>query len=898
LSLRQEANRSTPSLLSQPSPPRRSPSPGLRQSSGNPFNDWTRRNGSSGNTSPARSTFSLASTVNLHAAVTGTSNITTTGKLAHSSPLYYDYTEDFEGDGYQQSAETLGLPPQFNIEQSVPEERPMGAERPPSSEPRLHPLGNGLRPSSAPTPTIPKLSDGSRNNKTVLPSERQFKAIQPSLDNGKPDNYPPVKQVENPIDKETIRLSGLGYGAQGSSTHVEEAFGLLPTKSLEISVSRTDLEAIAGTTNVRGAVAQEYKNTEMQFMWSSSRRGNTHPPRLSSLPSVRSRSRTDAIASTEGEQSTSDKLLHLQTSQDLMHLSQPSTPLVSPPKPAEVELGHDSRNTAPASSSQSRYRSSSGFRSIDTGFTELADLIKTLEDSNRARNPERESAVFTGPEKTPMLSSSIPDKSMFQTTQTNYGSTLPVSSFNSSGAKDGRVGTQVQPLKRTQPCSEGPKTEASTLGTYERTMIPNSSHQMALRAIPRSGSPMLAPKPISPARQLKLKNSVPQLMKALPPLPPEPLISAIPSPNRSKSPVKSVPSRLSPRSLELGALPMQGTLYQAGKKSAPRGPRVPVESGSTSAQPPCAEQPPNQNPPISQFPPKLRLNMRNSASLPPLSSSNPRPYNMEESYPSSTPDPNAHLTQIVQAEKPSISKPPKFRLKVTRASGSTYGTVRVNRESGESKSTAGFHLRNHKDLFASTAGIDNIFRQVSQHIHSRKASAASSNTGSKSQPAPMSLLRPNSYFTSTGTSPTTDLNISRPQATKPLPPTEVLSVFSDDSSRIEGHSSMRGRLLNLRARIAVPCVDRTRSQSYDDLAWRDRNGTGTRAPRAKTSASNLHSTKESTGKSQPSRHFARRMQHRKLKEKVQGWLRGARSAIVSRMKSRSTTRSGQVKVRG
>jgi hypothetical protein len=143
LSLRQEANRSTPSLLSQASPPRRSPSPGLRQSSGNPPNDWTRRNGSaSGNTSPARSTFSLASTVNLYVTVSGTSNTTTPGKLAPSSPLYYDYTEDFEGDGYHQSEETLGLPPQFSIEKTIPEERPMTAEYRPSTELPMHPLSD------------------------------------------------------------------------------------------------------------------------------------------------------------------------------------------------------------------------------------------------------------------------------------------------------------------------------------------------------------------------------------------------------------------------------------------------------------------------------------------------------------------------------------------------------------------------------------------------------------------------------------------------------------------------------------------------------------------------------------------------------------------------------------
>lgn len=46
-----------------------------------------------------------------------------------------------------------------------------------------------------------------------------------------------------------------------------------------------------------------------------------------------------------------------------------------------------------------------------------------------------------------------------------------------------------------------------------------------------STTPIVSPKPISPARQLKLKNSVPQLMKALPPVPGDP--DYVPSPTLS-----------------------------------------------------------------------------------------------------------------------------------------------------------------------------------------------------------------------------------------------------------------------------------------------------------------------------------------------------------------------------
>ncbi|KAI1660038.1 hypothetical protein F4813DRAFT_401039 [Daldinia decipiens] len=46
-----------------------------------------------------------------------------------------------------------------------------------------------------------------------------------------------------------------------------------------------------------------------------------------------------------------------------------------------------------------------------------------------------------------------------------------------------------------------------------------------------STTPIVSPKPISPARQLKLKNSIPQLMKALPPLPGDPDYMPPPTPS-------------------------------------------------------------------------------------------------------------------------------------------------------------------------------------------------------------------------------------------------------------------------------------------------------------------------------------------------------------------------------
>ncbi|KAH9909023.1 hypothetical protein F4778DRAFT_714938 [Xylariomycetidae sp. FL2044] len=46
-----------------------------------------------------------------------------------------------------------------------------------------------------------------------------------------------------------------------------------------------------------------------------------------------------------------------------------------------------------------------------------------------------------------------------------------------------------------------------------------------------STTPLISPKPISPARQLKVKNSIPQLMKALPPIPGDDAYTLPPTPN-------------------------------------------------------------------------------------------------------------------------------------------------------------------------------------------------------------------------------------------------------------------------------------------------------------------------------------------------------------------------------
>ena len=898
MSLRQEANRSTPSLLSQTSPPRRSPSPGLRQSNGIIAHDWARRNGStSGNTSPARSTLSFASTVNLYATASGTSNTTTPGKLAPSSPLYYDYTEDFEIDGYNRAAESLGSPPHFSIDRTIPEERPLSAERPPSTETSVCRQISGLRlPSSpTPTPTTPKPPEGAQNHRATMPSKEPVQATRPSID----ERSSSISQFEDLTDKKSaIRLLSLGYGAQELSTHVEEASGPRPMNSYEVSVSQIESEeASSGSMNDGALEGQRIKNPETHFRAELSHRVD-HPPHLSSLPSSGG-ILIDATTTPETGRSI-NKLSQVRTFPTPIQPLQ-ATPLALSAKSGQIGLS-DEAGAAPAlSSSQGRLRSCSGFESVNTGFDELTNLMNPFEGSNRGKNPENTQQVLTAPQKTPHLAQPFPDGPMLRNTNINPSQPPLISSVNRSNSKQHHASTQVQSLKRIHPyngCREG---ESSILASYEGFETPNCSYQMAIRPIPRSGSPMLAPKPISPARQLKLKNSVPQLMKALPALPPERLADTISPANISRTVENARPCLFSSLLPELGATLVQGTGHETEQAVSSSEPPVAPTEGvlrdhkeEEFSKTTSTEQPPTANwPTIPDPPPRLKLKMKSFATLRPLSPLSSVPLETENRSPSSTTNP--HVPGLTNSEQSANPKPPKFRLKITRASGSTSGTVRVNRESGESKAGTGFHLRNHKDLFTSSSGIDSIFRQVSHHLHSRKASAAS-NTGSGSLGSPVPMLNLTSHLMPQDIPPNADIVIPQSQSTENPCPHEVRSVFSDDSSHIQGHSSMRGRLSSLRARITVPYVNRIGSQSYDDLTWRDRTRRESTVPLAQRSASNLHDSRKST-EARPIRRFAQRIQHHRLKEKVLEWLKEARSAIKSRMKLRSTTGSGQVHIR-
>jgi len=813
---------------------------------------------------------SFASTVNLYASASGTSNTTTPGKLAPSSPLYYDYTEDFEVDEYSRAPESLGSPPLFSIDKTIPEERPTSVDRSIPAESRTHQLSNSARLSLSPSPTpaTPKQLESTQACKDARLTEGHLESCR-SLLRGE---YTSVQQDNRDMEKKIVRLSALGYGAQELSTHVEEAFGLLPARLFEVSVARIESEAVTSERPSGGALdICENWTAEMQPMASFPKGGDAHPPNSSSLPLARRPPRCEALAASDTEKNFNILSHDASTNDQLLGTF---NPLASLTRSDEVEQAQGVTHTPTSSLSQNRVHGSSSCKPIDMGFSGLADLIKTLEQSSKGENSERDQPVFTASGKPPISASALSGGSIPYNKHINHAQTPFVSSCNQANARNNYPSSQVPLSKWAQPYGRSRKRETSTPTSYLAVKSPGFNNQMAIRTIPRSESPMLAPKPISPARQLKLKNSVPQLMKALPPLPPEPVVhpgSPIITFNSFDS---EIPCHFSPLLPESSTATPEHKMGHGPDKAT----SCPVPPVSTKE-----EQADSATPTMPQPPPRLKLKMKSCTALRSLSPPSPKPRVGAGAYPSSTPSLGSPLAGVFHNAN---TKPPKFRLKITRASSSSFGTVRVNRDSGELKSAAGFHLRNHKDLFTSTAGIDHIFRQVGQHLHSRKASEAS-NTGSDSAPPLSSMLSPNAYVILNNTSPTTHSAVPGPRSTIPLSSHEAHSVFSDDGFQIKSHSSMRDIFSHLRARMAVPYVNRIGSQSYDDLTWNDRSSPQYTVPEGRRAASDLRSRSKST-ESKPLRGFASMMHRHRLREKVKGWLKEARLVIKSRMKSRTT----------
>ncbi|OBT41799.1 hypothetical protein VE00_08282 [Pseudogymnoascus sp. WSF 3629] len=112
---------------------------------------------------------------------------------------------------------------------------------------------------------------------------------------------------------------------------------------------------------------------------------------------------------------------------------------------------------------------------------------------------------------------------------------------------------------------------------------------------------------------------------------------------------------------------------------------------------------------FSKFKLKTRASTVRAKASPPVT----RPRNLDESYPL---DDHRRDVQLTASLGRPVNSAPKLKLKVARASVSSLGTVRINREAAVQADLGDSEVLSPEDLFTPPARLASLFRQVSRHF--------------------------------------------------------------------------------------------------------------------------------------------------------------------------------------
>lgn len=691
---------------------------------------------------------------------------------------------------------------------------------------------------------------------TALVKDTVEKEVQSPVDLSDRERTPSPPRNSTIRDTKIIRLSGLGYCARELNSHVEEAFGLSPSAAFEIPISQDEKE---DSEHTGAATRKTEKKKPEAYNLSQDGRNDLQ------------QDLTDQFQEqdiTVRDFATVEYLPKMAKSS--LRLSRNSTPMSTHTRRASQ--GSITRKEVP--------HRASGIVS-ETGSIFLIETTKEHETIDRLRDTD---GLLLSPASRAPADSPVPSLEVIPR-RSAYDRVLPapMSTFNPQNA-EGKGSRWPQDLVRELGKQREPLLSKSTPIRSSPSPMPNFSHQMSKRAMARSDPPMLAPKPISPARQLRLKNSIPQLMKALPALPPEPTFNPILVPAFTRVSEKA----------DLHPLSLLGVPFAIGNGSTANtdhckpaasyrfiGDSIGHDGGCSSSlhkheENGIGKSSSTENPaPLS--PPKLRLKIKSSVTLRTSATIDVCSDKAGEVESSEEQIINA-LPPVSQDENGSDKRHPRFKLRVIRASESNQGTVRISRSSADSNQFSGLHLKSPKDLFT-PAGMDNMFRLVSEHMHSRRTSTNSNffpdsdhgslfggNTSSGPDDALLSLPTTQSTRTTAGSS------------------YETRSAFSDDSSRVEAQNSLRGKLSNLKHKMSVPYMSRHGTQSHDDVNRRDRV-VGDHATLDVSRAVPNPPGDRSSAETTPARRFGEKVHRKRLKKKMYGWFRGARDAIRSRVRT-------------
>jgi hypothetical protein len=811
-------------------------------------NDWARRVGpASVNTSPARSTFSLASTANLFANNLPASNTTTPGKAQTQTPMYYDYTEEFD-ESYNQ-APGRELPPNFRMAETIPEDRPVNAGRPSLVDANARSL-------------TPNLKNGVRiSSSSASIHQAPAAGIQESdAHDSSYSGWPVRKQSSNMVPGTGHTSSESSWNGNKTPELNEEV--VEPSRKAESSFGPAAQESVARRQHVD------------QGSTTNAQPGQTKPtdraqPNLQNstlnIPIRQTPSSDCQIEQTGQEISATPQKPKKVKNASFSPASMSKEMADNPNRSSSLDFGLDLKKTR-----------SSGFDSINTGITELTDLLYSMDIANESRrSDEGQNASVVPPERVAMNSPTIPEDIVKETEVSKRNPLIPLSTFNSQHNLAQADFPTFQPAQYRRP-----RPQHIEPGTIQKAAsFKDLNFDIPRKSVSRSGSPMLAPKPISPARQLKLKNSVPQLMKALPPLPPH-LLGLCDSPpelasnentasNKSVTETDATPAQIIQHPPKV-FLPnrTQGT----GNSETLVDIQESTESLVTTKSPDPID--PLKEETSIASPPKLKLKIRTSTAVI-QTPHDSRPWNSEENYPWSDQNPNIKLASIIKGDKVGGPKPARLKLKPSRTSNSYQDTVRITRDA-DSKTSTGVHLPNAKDLFTAPLAIDNLFHQFGKHLHSRRSSTTSSHPERESSLAANASSQ--IFQSTTG-------QVSRFEdgpSTLPTPQTGFVESCSDEHS----HRSLRKKFSNLKARLSHPYLFRGGSISYDDVTLRGlKTANNSSNPPAIRSVPNLHASIGLSVEVEDTPLHVEHVKRRKFKEKLAKWFRGAKMAISARVKA-------------
>lgn len=442
-----------------------------------------------------------------------------------------------------------------------------------------------------------------------------------------------------------------------------------------------------------------------------------------------------------------------------------------------------------------------------------------------------------------------------------------------SGEDLGSLGVSILPLVSHDSDQHRQKGNVPSIWTRLDTItLPDSNQQDVLHSadlalIADSEDPMVTAKSFLNMGQTKLKDEASQVMEMLPLL----------QPGSARCSSHLIPQDRPAQNEQFG-------------RASQRNPCTPIQLDSTSAR--NLLQSRKEGEWLQTSISSTELNLMSQAQTPLHFSSLDCSsfYSFEESHPLYSQNLDAESLDSLQHGDDNDADLPKFRLKITRPSDSIPGTVRVNRASADSKPLVVLEQRDTRDLFTPSSGIENIFQQVSKHLHAPRASPSSIH--SQIERGKTHILAPIPNQLSDNKQSSAELNVPHLAATaNPLNPSDVQSFFSDDSSHIYGKRNLRKRLSNLRARVVIPYGTKNGAHSYDgacsydNINGRDGNGGQHSTLPAARSAGNLNAV-DIHGEASRRRQLKDRMHAQKLRGKVTRWIREVKSAIMARMKPR------------